>query len=410
LLEHELDLNQPDFIFNPYPRLAELREERPIFYEPRWKKLFFTRYEDIAFLLRDKRLGRSIFHVLSRDELGWPPPNPQLVPFDAFQNEIMMDREPPDHTRLRSLVSKAFTPQRVENLRGKIEQIVNRLLDAVEAQGEMDLLQAFAEPLPVTVIAELLGVPEADQPNLRPWSAAIVKLYEVTYSEAQAQQAVQAVNEFSAFLRDLAHQRRRQPQDDLITALVQVEEAGDKLTEAELIANCILLLNAGHEASVNGTTSGMLALFRNPDQLALLKQAAADHNSALFKTAIEELLRYDTPLPLFERWVLHDFEYKGIPLTRGTEVALLYAAGNRDERRFVHADQLDVTRVDNPHLTFGLGIHYCLGAPLARLEMQIAFETLLRRLPTLRLAIPETQVAYNAGFVIRGLKALPVAW
>ena len=387
-----------------------MREERPIFYEPRWKKLFFTRYEDIAFLLRDKRLGRSIFHVLSRDELGWPPPNPQLAPFDAFQNEIMMDREPPDHTRLRSLVSKAFTPQRVENLRGKIEQIVNHLLDAVAAQGEMDLLQAFAEPLPVTVIAELLGVPEADQPKLRPWSAAIVKLYEVTYSEAQAQQAVQAVNAFSAFLRDLAHPRPHQPQDYLITALVQVEEAGDKLTEAELIANCILLLNAGHEASVNGTTGGMLALFRNPDQLALLKQATADHNSALFKTAIEELLRYDTPLPLFERWVLHDFEYKGIPLTRGTEVALLYAAGNRDERRFVHADQLDVTRVDNPHLTFGLGIHYCLGAPLARLEMQIAFETLLRRLPTLRLAIPETQVAYNAGFVIRGLKALPVAW
>ncbi|MFN8486290.1 MAG: cytochrome P450 [Caldilineaceae bacterium] len=410
ILDHILDLNQPDFIFNPYPRLAELRAERPIFYEPRWKKLFFTRYEDIAFLLRDKRLGRSIFHVLSRDELGWPPPNPLLGPFDAFQNEIMMDREPPDHTRLRSLVSKAFTPQRVENLRDKIEQIVNRLLDTVEAQGEMDLLQAFAEPLPVTVIAELLGVPEADQSKLRPWSAAIVKLYEVTYSEAQARQAVQAVNEFSAFLRALADQRRRQPQDDLISALVQVEEQGDKLTEDELIANCILLLNAGHEASVNGTTGGMLALFRNPDQLALLKQAATDHNSALFKTAIEELLRYDTPLPLFERWVLHDFEYKGIPLTRGTEVALLYAAGNRDERRFVQADQLDVTRVDNPHLTFGLGIHYCLGAPLARLEMQIAFETLLRRLPTLRLAIPEMQVAYNAGFVIRGLKALPVAW
>ena len=410
MLTRELDLNQPDFIFNPYPLLTELRETTPIFYEPRWKKLFFTRYEDIAFLLRDKRLGRSIFHILSRDELGWPPPNPLLAAFDAFQNQMMMDREPPDHTRLRSLVSKAFTPQRVENLRGKIEAIVNQLIDVVEPKGEMDLLQAFAEPLPVTVIAELLGVPESDRHKLRPWSADIVKLYEVTHSEAQARQAVKAVNDFSSFLRSLADERRRHPQEDLITALVQVEEQGDKLTEDELIANCILLLNAGHEASVNGTTSGLLALFRHPDQLALLQQAAAAGNSAIFKTAIEEFLRYDTPLPLFERWVLHDFEYKGIQFKRGTEVALLYAAGDRDERRFFNADQLDVTRTDNAHLTFGLGIHYCLGAPLARLEMQVAFATLLRRLPTLRLAIPASQVEYNAGFVIRGLKALPVAW
>jgi unspecific monooxygenase len=300
-----------------------------------------------------------------------------------------MEQEPPDHTRLRGLVSKAFTPQRVEGMRAKITAIVNRLLAQVQANGQMDLLRDFAEPLPVTVIAELLGVPEAYRQQLRPWSAAIVKMYEVNTSDAQAQAAEQAVTDFSNLLRVLADERRRQPQDDLITALVQAEEQGDRLTEAELIANCIFLLNAGHEASVNGLTGGMLALFR---------------------TAVEELLRYDTPLPLFERWVLQDFTYNGVELKRGTEVALLYASGNRDPRRFPLADHLDVTRSDNPHLTFGLGTHYCLGAPLARLELQVALETLLRRLPTLQLAIPDQHVQYNGGFVIRGLSALPVLW
>jgi unspecific monooxygenase len=295
-------------------------------------------------------------------------------------------------------------------MRAKITAIVNRLLAQVQANGQMDLLRDFAEPLPVTVIAELLGVPEAYRQQLRPWSAAIVKMYEVNTSDAQAQAAEQAVTDFSNLLRVLADERRRQPQDDLITALVQAEEQGDRLTEAELIANCIFLLNAGHEASVNGLTGGMLALFRNPDQLHLLKAAAQQDNAPLFRTAVEELLRYDTPLPLFERWVLQDFTYNGVELKRGTEVALLYASGNRDPRRFPLADHLDVTRSDNPHLTFGLGTHYCLGAPLARLELQVALETLLRRQPTLQLAIPDQHVQYNGGFVIRGLSALPVLW
>jgi len=410
MLHRELDLNHPDFIFNPYPLLTDLREQTPVFWEPRWQKLFFTRYEDIAFLLRDKRLGRSLLHILSREELGWPPPDPRLTAFNQFQNHIVMEQEPPDHTRLRSLIGKAFTPQRVESMRTKISTIVNHLIDQVVVNGQMDLLQDFAEPLPVTVIGELLGVPTEHRHQLRPWSAAIVKMYEVNRSEEQAQAAQEAVIDFSSLLRTLATERRRQPQDDLITALVQAEEQGDRLSEDELIANCIFLLNAGHEASVNGLTGGMLALFRNPDQLHLLKAAAQQGNTSLFKSAVEELLRYDTPLPLFMRWVLEDFIYKGIALKRGTVVALLYASGNRDERRFSQAYRLDVTRSDNPHLTFGLGTHYCLGAPLARLEMQIALETLLRRLPTLRLAISPEAVQYNAGFVIRGLTALPVVW
>jgi len=246
-------------------------------------------------------------------------------------------------------------------MRQTITAIVNRLLDNVLDRGQMDLLRDVAAPLPVTVIAELLGVPEEQRHKLRPWSAAIVKLYEVNYSEEQAAAAERAVTDFSALLRDLVAERRQQPQDDLITALVQAEAAGDRLTEAELIANCIFLLNAGHEASVNGLTGGMLALFRHPDQLRLLQDAAVRGESVLFKTAVEELLRYESPLPLFERWVLQDFSYQGVELKQGTEVALLYASGNRDERRFANADQLDVTRQDNPHLTFGLGTHYCLG-------------------------------------------------
>ena len=409
MIKRHFDINAPEFIADPYPLLAEFREGTPIFYDEEWHKIFFTRYEDIAALLKDRRLGRQILHVLSREELGWPAPNPAQAPFDYFQENHMLDREPPDHTRLKALAMKAFTPQRAESLRGKIEQVVDRLLDAVEPNGKMDIHHDLAEPLPVVVIAELLGVPEQGRHRLRPWSADIVKLYELGYTEEQAHQASKAVIEFSDTLRGLAEERRKHPQDDLISALVTVEEQGQMLTEEELIANCILLLNAGHEATVNGTTSGMLALFRNPEQMEMLaREAAATKNSSLFKTAIEELLRYDTPLPMFERWVLEDVEYKGHSIKRGSEVGLLYASGNRDSRRFERPDALDLTRKDNPHLTFGLGIHYCLGAPLARLEMQIAFETLLRRFPKIRLATDT--VEYGAGFVIRGLKSLPVAF
>jgi unspecific monooxygenase len=406
--EHHLDLNDPTFVYDPYPTLAELREHLPVFYDPVWKKVFFTRYDDIAALLRDRRLGRSILHVLSRDELGWPPPDPRIRDFDRFQGDHMLDNEPPKHTRLKALMLKAFTTGRVEGLRGAIQGIVDRLIDTVERRRSMDLLREFAEPLPVAVIGELLGVPEEDRPLLRPWSAKIVKLYELGYSEEQARDANQAVAEFSAYIHGLARARKRMPRHDLISDLVRVEEQGEKLTVDELVANCILLLNAGHEATVNGTTLGMLSLQHNPEQLALAREAAQRGHHDFFKAAVEELLRYDTPLPMFERWVLEDFTFDGVPLRRGVEVGLFYASGNRDPRRFTDPDRLVLTRRDNPHLTFGLGIHYCIGAPLARLELQVAFETLLRRLPGIRLALEP--VEYAGGFVIRGHKSMPVAF
>lgn len=410
MIEHSLNINDPDFVRNPYPVLAELRQHTPIFYEPQWKQMFFLRYDDIAFLLKDKRLGRSITHILSRDELGWPPPDPRLKAFQAFNTQHMLDNEPPKHTRMKALALKAFTPQRVENLRNKIQYLVNQLLDRVSGRGEMDLHDDFAEPLPVIVIAELLGVPEADRHKLRPWSSAIVRMYELSHTDAETAAAELAAQEFTEYMRAMARDRGRHPQDDLVSALVQAEDGGDKLTEEELIANCILLLNAGHEATVNGSTAGMLALHRNPDQFELLvREAQANPStvSPLFKTAVEEMLRYDTPLPMFERWVLDDFEYQGVQLKRGMEVQLMYASGNRDAHKFVAPDRLDVTRKDNPHLTFGLGIHYCIGAPLARLEMQVAFHTLLRRFPKIRVTIDQPDYS---GFVLRGIRHLPVSF
>ena len=406
-----LELNQSAFILNPYPKLEELRESTPVFWDEVWQKTFFLRYDDISSLLRDKRLGRSLSNVLSRDELGFPPTNPRQKPFDDFQALHMLDREPPDHTRLRSLVQKAFTVSRVENLRERIEGIVAGLLDG--AGSSFDVHHVLAEPLPVKVIAELLGVPHEFRAKLRPWSAAIVKLYELGYSELEMDAASNAVLEFSQMLRGLVEQRRIKASDDLISDLVRVEEAGERLTESELIANCILFLNAGHEATVNGTTAAILALARDDSARATLSEAAASssNTSSLFKTAVEEFLRFDTPLPMFERWVLEDFDFQTkhgevVPLKKGQEIALMYASGNRDPRKFSNPDTLELTRTQNAHLTFGLGTHYCIGAPLARLEMQVALHAFLKKVPDFKLE--NQNLEYGKGFVIRGLQSLEI--
>jgi cytochrome P450 len=402
-----LELNAPEFVRDPYPTFDRLREDLPVFWDAEWNKLFFARYDDIAALLRDRRLGRSIFHVLSRDELGFPPPDPRIEDFDHFQANHILDMEPPGHTRIRGLVQKAFTPSRVEGLRAQIEAIVHDLLDRLEARGRLDAVHDFAEPLPVTVIAALLGVPEADRHRLRPWSAAIVKLYELGYSETQMFEANRAVVEFSAYVKRLADERRVEPRDDLITALVQVEEAGERLSNDELVANCILFLNAGHEATVNGTTGALLTMHRHPEVKARLAKAASSqpNTAMIFKTAVEEFLRFDTPLPMFERWVLEDFEFGGVALKKGMELGLLYASGNRDPRKFIKPDTFDETRDPNPHLTFGLGTHYCIGAPLARLEMSVALHAFLQRFPNF--TVTQETLEYT-GFVIRGLKRLEI--
>ena len=403
LPEFHLDLNDPAFVRDPYPTLARLRAELPVFFDPVWNKVFLARHADISAVLRDSRhFGRAITHRLSRDELGWPPPDPRQRDFDAFQDGHMLDAEPPQHTRLRALVSQAFTPRRVEALRARVETIVAGQLAALAERPSFDLIEDYAAPLPVTVIAELLGVPDEQRHQLRPWSAAIVKLYELGYTPEQQRAGNEAVVAFSALLRDLLAERRRAPKDDLISALAQAEEAGDRLSEAELIGSCILLLNAGHEASVNGLGLGVRQLLLQDRwaEVGALAQGA-------LRPAVEELLRFDTPLPMFERWVLEDVEVAGHPLRQGQEVALLYASGNRDPEKFEAPDELRLDRSPNAHLTFGLGIHYCLGAPLARLELEVALGALARQLPGLRLAGEDPD--FGAGFVIRGLRSLEVA-
>jgi cytochrome P450 len=388
------------FISNPYPAYAELRAAGGAIYHAPTNQWLVPRYADVSPLLRDRRLGRTYLHLATHEEMGRTGEPEWLAPFWYVIRNGMLDREPPDHTRLRRLVSKAFTPKYVEQLRDPIQAIMDRLVDAVDGSGEFDLIAALAEPLPVTVIAELLGVPEADRRRLRPWSADICRMYELSPTDEDGRIALRAATEFSEYLRSLSRERRRDSTDDLISRLAQVVDEGDVLTEDELIGTCVLLLNAGHEASVNATGNGWWALFRNPTELEALR---GDHS--LVPTAVEELLRYDTPLQMFERFVLEEVEIDGVRIPRGAELALLFGSANRDPAVFEDADRLDLSREPNPHLTFGAGTHFCLGAPLARLELQISFETILRRLARLELvAEPE----WKPNYIIRGLRELRV--
>jgi len=405
--EHRIALNEPEFIANPYPELAELRRELPVFYDAGYDRIFFNLHADISDLLRDKRFGRGMLHRYSREELGWPPPDPRLAPFRRFQDNVFMDMEGAAHARLRGLVSKVFTPRQVESLLEKLEATTHALIDAVPKHAPFNFVSEIAEPLPVAMIADLLGIPEPIRPNLRPWSSAIVRMYEMNYTDEDVENANQAADAFMETVLELAAERRTQPQDDLISLLSTAEVDGSRLTDTELAATSIFLLNAGHEATVNGSSLGLLALLRNEAALTQLKEAvAAGEADALLKTGVNELLRYDTPLPMFERYALEDMEFNGYELKRGQEVALMYISGNRDEARFPNPNELDLTRKDNPLLTFGLGTHYCVGAPLARLELQTVFRILLERMPGLRL-VGEPQ--FTEGFVIRGLRELLIS-
>ena len=392
--------DDPGFIADPYPVYSRLRGDHPVLYDEATDHWLISRYEDVNGLLRDRRFGRTYLHVATHEEMGRDPEPLALDPFWHLVRSGILDMEPPDHTRVRKLVSKAFTPRMVESLKPRVAAIVNRLVDDVAGTGEFDLIARVAEPLPVEIIAEMLGVPEADRRHLRPWSAEICLMYELNPSEEYQRRAVAASVEFTGYLRDLSRERRREPREDLVTGLTQVVDEGRTLSEDELIGTCVLLLNAGHEATVNATGNGWWALFRNPDQLAGLR---ADHS--LVPRAVEELLRYDTPLQMFERWVLEDFELHGVRVPKGAELGLLFGSANRDPSVFADPDRLDVGREHNPHVTFGAGIHFCLGAPLARVELETSFRTLLERIPDMEMV---EEPRWKPGYIIRGLEALTV--
>ncbi|MFF4318295.1 cytochrome P450 [Streptomyces sp. NPDC001568] len=394
------------FVADPYPAYRELREQGRALWSEATGQWLVPHYADVNGLLRDRRLGRTYLHRFSHEEFGREAPPPEHEPFHTLNDNGMLDLEDPAHGRVRRLVAKAFTPRTVERLAPEVERLARELVDGLREAGGGDLLTSVAEPLPVAVIAELLGIPESDRGLLRPWSADICGMYELRPDEETARRAVTASLEFSAYLRELIAERRNRPGTDLISGLIAAHDDEGRLSEQEMISTCVLLLNAGHEATVNTTVNGWWALFRNPEQLAELRADPGAADPKKLSTAVDELMRYDTPLQLFERWVLEDIQVGGTFIPRGAEVALLFGSANRDPARFTNPDELDLARADNPHLTFGAGIHYCLGAPLARLELAASFGALLEPgLPPLRL-VREPQ--WQDGYVIRGLRELLV--
>lgn len=391
-----LSLTNPEFIANPYPQLAELRKQgKPVWHEET-QMFLAARYKDANAVLRNRSLGR----IFSPRE-----PESDWETFNYLHADSILDSEPPKHTRLRSLVMKAFNPKRIEELRPDIERITNQLLDKVEKKvletGQFDLIADFAEPLPVMVIAELLGFPEEDEYLLRPWSQAIVKMYETSPSGQHKLEARQASNEFASYVHNLMVERQKNPGTDLISELAIVEEQGEKLSAKELIATCVLLLNAGHEASVNGFGNGLVATLKNEEQWDLLNSRVKE----LTVSAVDEFLRFDAPLHLFERTATEETEIGGVTIKAGQKIAALLGSANRDEEIFERADQLDLTRSPNPHIGFGAGIHFCIGAPLARQEMHISLPALIKRFPNIELA---QEPIRRSTFVLRGYESVMV--
>jgi cytochrome P450 len=392
-----INFSDPKFVENPYPALKELRA----FGKPVWHEevgmFLAARHSDANAVLRTKTLGR----IFTPKE-----PESQWSEFNWLHSDSLLDSEPPKHTRLRSLVGKAFSRSRIEALRPEVKRIANLLLDEAEnklsSNGNFDLIADYAEPLPVKVIAALLGFPDEDEHLLRPWSQSIVKMYEVNPSLEAQEDAKQAAHEFAEYVRGLMNMRKVAPGTDLISELAVVEEAGEKLNAQELIATCVLLLNAGHEASVNGFGNGMVATFEREDQLELLSK----DSRAIADTAIEEFLRFDAPLHLFERTATADTEIGGVMVKTGQKIASLLGSANRDETVFDRADELDLTREQNPHIGFGAGIHFCLGAPLSRIEMSESLPLLFERFPDL--AMVETPKR-RPTFVLRGYESILVA-
>jgi cytochrome P450 len=397
-----VNIASPEFKANPFPFYARLRAETPAYRttlptrETAW---LITRYEDVAIVLKDERFVKDTKNALTPAQAA----NQRWFRkvFKSLKRN-MLNRDAPDHTRLRGLV-KAFSPRLIEQVAGRIEKLTDELLDAAQDRGRMDLIRDYALPLPATIIAELLGVPVEDRHAFHRGTNAIVSAGASSWAMLEAMPSAWWL---VRYIRKLVRKRRAEPRDDLVSALAQAEEAGDTLSDDELMAMVFLLLAAGHETTVNLIGNGTLALLEHPDQLDKLR-----NDPALIKPAVEELLRYTSPVEMAtERYAREDAAIAGATIPRGEMVFAVLASANRDGRQFADPDTLDVAREPNKHLAFGLGPHFCLGAPLARLEAQIAINTLLRRFPDLRLAAAPAAPRWRRGLLLRGLESLPVAF
>ena len=399
----KLDLLSATFKANPYPTYARLRGQSPVVRTrlPDGREAWLiTRYDECALALKDARLSKDRRRVSTPQRL----PIEQLVgPFVRSLQFNMLDLDPPDHTRLRALVHKAFTPRLIARLRERVQALADQLLDHATRRGQLDLVADYALPIPATIIADLLGVPATDRDRFHRWSSRVVSVT----SGRDFVAALPPVFLFMRYLRRLFAQRRVAPRDDLITGLVQAEEAGDRLSSDELLSMVFLLLIAGHETTVNLIADGVLALLEAPDQL---ERARSEPDLLESGAAIEELLRITSPVQIAtERYALEPVVLSATAIPYGAMVLAVIASANHDERQFVDPDRLDLGRAPNPHLAFGQGVHYCLGAPLARLEAQIAFATLLRRLSDMQLAVPPESLRWRRGIFLRGLERLPLS-
>jgi cytochrome P450 PksS len=399
----DVDIASPRFKADPYPFFTRLRAEAPVhrvWLSAGLHAYLVTRYDDVMTVLKDERFGKDKTRALTPEQLKKQPWLPAV--FRPLTRN-MLDLDPPDHTRLRALVQKAFTPGLVEGLRGRIQELADGLLDAVIARGRMDLVRDYALPIPTTIIAEMLGIPSTDRHRFQRWSRALLS---ASFSPWSVLWTIPSVLAFLGYIRKQVRAYQSAPGAGLLGALVAAEEAGDALSEDELLAMVVLLLIAGHETTVHLIGNSVLALLAHPDQAARLRD-----DPALLRSAIEEFLRYDGPLMTStERYTREDVTIAGTTIPHGSMVFPVLASANRDERQFARPDELDLAREPNRHLAFGLGPHYCLGAPLARLEGQIAIGTLLRRLPSLSLALPRKKLRWRRGIALRGLEALPVAF
>ncbi|MFF4734951.1 cytochrome P450 [Streptomyces sp. NPDC001262] len=400
------DLFTWEFAADPYPAYAWLREHSPVHRTtlPSGVEAWLvTRYADARQALADQRLSKNPVHHSEQSAHGKGKTG---IPGERSANLMthLLNIDPPDHTRLRRLVSKAFTPRRVAEFAPRVQELTDRLIDGFAGQGEADLIHEFAFPLPIYAICDMLGVPPEDQDDFRDWAGMMIR-----HGGGPRGGVARSVKKMRGYLAELIHRKRNDPGEDLISGLIRASDHGEHLTENEAAAMAFILLFAGFETTVNLIGNGTYALLRNPDQRERLQNALAEGDGSLLATGVEELLRYDGPVELATwRFATESLTLGGQRIAEGDPVLVVLAAADRDPERFADPDTLDLARRDNQHLGYGHGIHYCLGAPLARLEGQTALATLLRRLPDLRLAADPDDLRWRGGLIMRGLRTLPV--